>query len=128
MVTVEPDAGVVARVKHLAAADARPALTDAEVKLSIQAHPKADADGLTWQEDGWTQTWDLYAIVSELWGVKAGKVAGDFNFAADDARYDKASVMEHCLAMEAKYGAMVMGSTGLAPRAYDPLKGVVVNG
>jgi len=129
MATVEPDAATLARVKALSAAGERPALTDAEVIQAIQDHPQVDRDGLTADLEGWTPTWDLYAIVAQLWGVKAGKVAGDFNFSADDARYDKGAVMANCLAMEAHYGGKAGGSA--ATGAYvglDPLSGVVING
>lgn len=129
MADVTPDAAVVDRVKSLAAAGERPALTDAEVITAIRNHPRLDADGRLADDPDWTQLWDVYAIVSELWGLKAGKVAGDFNFSADDGRYDKGAVMANCLAMEAHYGAKAAGSTQTG--AYvdvDPLKGVVING
>jgi len=129
MATVEPDAAVVARVKTLAGAAQRPALTDAEVISSIQSHPRVDAYGLQADQEGWDQTWDIYAAVAELWGVKAAKVAGDFDFSADDASYSKGDVMAKCLEMEAHYAAKLSGST--ATGAYhgdDPLRGVVVNG
>lgn len=125
--TVTPDAAVVARVSTLAASTARPALTEAEVVATIRAHPRVDADGLTADVEGWTPTWNVYAAVAELWSIKAGKVAGDFNFTADDAQYGKGDVMAHCLAMEQKYAGMCAGSASTA-RFSDPLSGVVVNG
>lgn len=129
MTTVEPDAAVVDRVKILTAATSRPVLTDAEVKASIQSHPRVDADGFLADAEDWTQTWDIYAAVAELWGVKAGKVAGDFNFSADDASYSKGAVMANCLAMEAKYAAMAAGSAATGVYyGLDNLEGVIVNG
>lgn len=129
MALPEPDAGVVARVKVLAAASSRPALTDDEVTGAIKAHPRVDVDGIQADQDDWDPTWDIYATVAELWGLKAGKVAGDFNFSADDARYDKGSVMAQCLEMESRYAAKAAGSapTG-AYYGDDPLAGVIVNG
>lgn len=129
MASVEPDATTLTRVKALAASGERPALTDAEVITAIQHHPRVDVDGLSADQEGWTQTWDIYAIVAELWGLKAGKVAGDFNFSADDARYDKGAVMANCLAMEAHYGGKAGGSAATGAYAgVDPLSGVVING
>lgn len=129
MALPEPAADVVARVKTLAAAQSRPVLSDDEVKAAIKAHPRVDVDGIRADQDDWDPTWDIYATVAELWGIKAGKVAGDFNFSADDARYDKGSVIAQCLEMEARYAARAGGSA--ATGAYygdDPLAGVVVNG
>lgn len=111
MATVTPDAPVVDRVKTLTAWDQRPALTDAQVTASIQAHPLVDADGLTADQADWTPTWDVYAAAAELWGIKAGLVAGDFTFSADGGQFSKGDVMAHCLAMETKYASMASGST-----------------
>lgn len=129
MTTVEPDAATLSRVNALAAAGVRPALTADEVKDAIRNHPKVDRDGLQADQDGWVQTWDIFAAVAELWGLKAGKVAGDFNFKADDAQYDKGAVMAKCLEMEAHYAGKSAGSAGTGAYAgVDPLHGVVVNG
>lgn len=127
MTTVAPDAATLTRVKTLSAWEQRPALTEAEVTAAIQAHPTVDRWGLTADVDTWTPTFDIYAAVAELWGIKAGRVAGDFSFTADEAQYDKGEVMAHCLAMEAKYAAMRAGAMNTG-QGYDPLHGVVVNG
>ena len=119
---------MVERVKTLTAATARPTLTDDEVTTSIQAYPMEDRDCLTPEDVGWTQTWDINQAVAELWGVKAGKVAGDFNFQADQAQYSKGDVMAHCLAMQAKYAARVGGSADTSRYGGTILGNVVVNG
>jgi hypothetical protein len=128
MALPEPSAEVVARVQSLAAASQRPTLTADEVTAAIKAHPMMDRDGYTADEGVWTQTWDLNAILSELWGVKAGKVAGDFNFSADDARYDKGEVLKNCLEMEALYASRRIGAASTLLTSNDVLKGVVING
>lgn len=127
MTAVTPDAAHVTRVKSLTAWDQRPAVTEPEVIAALQQFPKVDRDGLTPEDGDWTQTWDIYAAVAEVWRIKAGKVAGDFNFSADNGRYDKGEVLAHCLAMEAKYAAMAMGSTPTTA-VRDDLAGVIVNG
>lgn len=122
-----PDETVVARIKLLAAADSTPALEDGEITTTIQAYPMVDRYGVTADVTGWEPTWNIYAIVSELWSIKAGKVAGNFNFGADEATYNKGDVMAHCLAMQAKYAAMVAGSAPTGP-GVRRLPNVVVNG
>lgn len=128
MALPEPDAVVVARVSSLAAASARPTLDADEVLAAIKSHPMVDREGATAEDPDWTPTWDLNAILSELWGVKAGKVAGDFTFSADDAKYDKGAVMANCLEMEALYASRRVGAASTILADPDPLKGVVVNG
>lgn len=124
-----PNAAVVARVSSLAAATSRPTLTADEVLAAIVSRPMVDREGITADDPSWTQTWDLNGALSELWGAKAAKVAGDFNFSADDARYDKGTVMANCLAMEALYASRRQGSADTTSAGLvDPLRGVVVNG
>jgi hypothetical protein len=128
MTDVTPDASFVTRVTSLVAADRRPVLTEAEVVASIQGHPMLDADGLSPEDSGWTQTWNLYAILAELWDMKAGKVAGDFNFKADGGDYSKGDVMAHCLAMSAQYAAKLTGSTSTLHREAGAWERIIVNG
>lgn len=128
MALPEPDADVVTRVSTLAAASARPALTDAEVKASIKAHPIPDRFGTSVDVDGWEPTWNVPLIVSELYGIKAAKVAGDFTFTADGSSFDKGAVVAQLLALEASWAAKVVGGVATGRELLDPLKGVVVNG
>lgn len=128
MAVPEPSADVVTRASTLAAASSRPTLTTEEVRAAVKTRPLVDADGLTSEDPEWTPTWDLNAAVAELWGVKAGRVAGDFNFSADDGRFDKGEVMAHCLAMEALYSSRRIGAASTLPQAPAPGRGVVVNG
>jgi len=129
MALPEPSAEVVARVSSLAAASSRPTLTADEVVAAIKARPMVDRDGVTADDAAWVQTWDLNGALSELWGLKAGKVAGDFNFSADDARFDKGDVVAQCLEMEALYASRRSGAADTSSRGpADPLRGVVVNG
>lgn len=127
MTNVAPDAGHLGRVKLLAAWDQRPALTEADVVSILQQFPREDAEGRSPEDPDWVQTWDIYAAVAEAWRVKGGRVAGDFNFSADNGRYDKGEVLANCLEMEAKYAAMSAGSAPTYSRV-DSLKGVTVNG
>lgn len=92
------------------AATSRPVLADATVAALLDAYPTTDADGRAPTDTGWVGTWDLNAAAAEGWRMKAGKVAGDFNFSADNASYSKADVLAHCLEMETKYAALSHGT------------------
>jgi len=97
------------------AATSRPILADAVVAALLDAYPMRDADGREPQDDGWVGTWDLNAAAAEGWRMKAGKVAGDFNFSADGASYSKADVLAQCLEMEAKYASKSHGVLNTLP-------------
>lgn len=128
MALPEPTEDVVTRISTLAAASSRPTLTPTEVTAAIKAHPMPDRFGTSVDVDGWEPTWNIPLIVSELWGVKAGKVAGDFTFGADGSSFNKGDVMAQCLAMEAQWAAKVVGGVSTGRELADPLTGVVVNG
>lgn len=123
-----PGDDVVARVKSLAAASSRPALTDAEVIATISAHPLVDRYDILADGDGWTPTWDINAAVAECYSIKAAKVSGDFNFAADNATFSKGEVMAQLLAMEAHWTAKAAGSMNTGAGYSNQLRGLIVNG
>lgn len=70
---------------------------DLDVCLADAAIP--DRDGRLVDDPDWAGAWDLDYAAGRAWDVKAGRVATDFNFSADDASYSKDSAMAKCLAM-----------------------------
>ena len=91
------------------AATSRPVLAEATVAALLDAYPMPDSAGRAPVDDGWEGAWDLNAAASEGWRMKAGKVAGDFNFSADNASYSKADVLAHCLEMQTRYASLSHG-------------------
>lgn len=91
------------------AATSRPVLSAASVGALLDAYASSDSEGRAPNTTGWVGTWHLNAAAAEGWRMKAGKVAGDFNFSADNASYSKADVLAHCLEMETKYAALTHG-------------------
>lgn len=96
-------------LREKVASTSRPVLPDATVGALLDAYPMVDADGRAPTDAAWVGTWDLNAAAAEGWRMKAGKVAGDFNFSADNASYSKADVLAHCLEMETKYASLSHG-------------------
>lgn len=108
------------------AATSRPVLADTTVAALLDAYPMEDTEGRAPGDADWVGTWDLNAAAAEGWRMKAGKVAGDFNFSADNASYSKADVLAHCLEMETKYASLSHGTmrteryrTPRLPRDWD---------
>lgn len=92
------------------ASTSRPVLSAAVVEALLDAYPMEDTDGRAPGDVDWVGTWDMNAAAAEGWRMKAGKVAGDFNFSADNASYSKADVLAHCLEMETKYASLSHGT------------------
>jgi hypothetical protein len=92
------------------AATSRPVLSPEAVGALLDSYAAEDATGRRPTDSLWEGTWDLNAAAAEGWRMKAGKVAGDFNFSADGASYSKADVLAHCLEMETKYASLCHGT------------------
>jgi hypothetical protein len=48
----------------------------------------------------WTPSWDINAAAAEGWRIKAGKVAGRYNFTTDGQQFARAQMIAHCRHME----------------------------
>jgi len=92
-----------ARLRILTDATGRVPLTDEELELCLADAAVVDADGRTVDDPAWAGAWDWNYAAGRGWDLKAGKVAGDFSFSADDASYTKDVVMAKCLQMAQTY-------------------------
>lgn len=88
----------------------RPVLSEAILDSLVERFRLADSDGLRPTDEGWAPTYALNAAAAEGWRMKAGMVAADFNFSADNASYSKGDVMAKMLEMEQHYAALDLGS------------------
>ena len=70
-------------------------------------------DQVRWTYAGteWSPSWDLNAAAADGWRIKAGKVAGRYNFTTDGQQFARAQMIAHCRMMERMYRRKV--STGV---------------
>lgn len=109
------------RLGGMVASTARPVLSPADLDGLLDSHAIVDRAGRLVTDAGWEPTWDLDAAAADGWEWKAGRVAGDFTFSADDASYSKGDVMAKMLDMAATYRAKSLTVLGLADdRAHAP--------
>lgn len=106
-------------VSYLGGASARPALDEAEIDALLTRFAIVDSDGLRPSDNGWAGAYALNAAAAEGWRMKGARVAGDFNFSADDASYSKGDVMAKCLEMEQHYAALDHGTLALTSDSGD---------
>ena len=100
-----------ARLSLMVASTARPVLDDAALDVLLDGSRVRDTHGIHPSETGWTETWDLNSAAAEGWRFKAGIVAGDYSFSADDASYDRGALLASMESMVSMYLAKVSGST-----------------
>lgn len=75
-------------------------------------------DGVTYTEAGsapYVETWDFNAAAAVGWGIKAGKVAGDFDYSDDAGSYSRQQVFEMCKRQEETFRKKVSGWMPLSP-------------
>lgn len=92
-----------ARLRVLTDATGRIPLSDAELDECLAGSAVVDRDGRLVDSPDWAGEWDWNYAAGKGWDIKAGKVATDFTFSADDASYSKDTVMAKCLQMAATY-------------------------
>src|SRR5687768_11933327 len=112
------DAAARTRIAQRTASDREPLLTEDELDDLVAAARRPDPDGLVFGEDGYVEKWDLNAAIAEGWGMKAAKVAGDFDYSDDAGSYSRQQVYEMCKRQEADYRKRALGSITLSP--HDP--------
>lgn len=111
---MEREVALVALGDKVAAAS-RPVLSQDSLGALLDQFQVEDRDGRAPSDPEWAGAWNLNAAAAEGWRIKAGKVAGDFNFSADGASYNKADVLAQCLEMEQRYAALTGGSLVVGP-------------
>lgn len=66
-----------------------------------------DSDDLGPLDTGYTTTYDLNAVASEVWREKASMTAEGFDFAVEGGSFTRSQHYSHCLEMARKYGALI---------------------
>lgn len=92
-----------ARLAVLTDAAGRVPLSETEMDVALADAATVDRDGRLVSDPAWAGAWDWNYAAGRGWDIKAGKVAADFTFSADDASYSKDTVMAKCLAMAQTY-------------------------
>lgn len=111
------------RLTQMVAASVRPTLDQAALDLLLDGARIPDTTGLNPVDSGYTETFDLNWAAAEGWRWKAGQVASDYSFTADDASYSRGDVLANMERMVAMYAAKCHGHAVIAnvtdQRTYD---------
>ena len=88
----------IARVRSLADASVAD-FNDAAITAVIELYTRRDADGNFPDEDGYTDTYDLYRAAADVVEQRAAKVATQYNTTADGATLNRSSIQEQLFAL-----------------------------
>lgn len=84
----------IATLRRRTAEPAGGTYSDLDLAEVLQAHPLPDAAGVLPDGDGWDPTFDVWAAAADVWEEKAASLAGNFDFSADGASYERSQGYE----------------------------------
>jgi len=79
--------------------------TDADLATYIETYPVIDADGNTPDDTDWVAGYDLNAAAATIWTEKAVTLAGNFDFTADSATFNRSQAYAQYMKMARFYNA-----------------------
>jgi len=112
-VSVYPADEIERRVAH----DQEPLLSADDIDYLVEYAKRADTSGRPPSHDNWTATYDLDAAAAEGWRIKAGRIAGSFDFAEDGQRFNLSQLYAHCIRQERVYRRRIVQSVDTTVRA-----------
>ncbi len=95
--------------------------SDNNLSSIIERYPLPDANGLFPEEDGWTPRYDLNAAAADVWAEKAAGLAGQYDFTADGASFERSQAYEQAM-QQARYYRSRRALHTVKSQAYPKLK------
>ena len=102
-------------------ATAEPVISNADLDSILTECALVDYAGLAPSEVGWAGVYDLNLAAATAFDLKASRVATEFNFSADGARYDRQQKREAFMALAKQHRDRRATSFGLDPEDPDAL-------
>jgi len=87
----------------------------------IERYPLPDAEGHFPGESGWTPRYDLNAAAADVWAEKAAGLAGQYDFTADGASFERSQAYEQAM-QQARYYRSRRALHTVKSQAYPKLK------
>ena len=88
----------VKRIRIMIAEPTSITYTDSDLIALIEEKQSVDVNGLYPNDSGWTPTYDLFLVASEIWIEKASIVSDEFDFHADGGTFQREQ--KHKMALE----------------------------
>lgn len=81
-------------------------------------------NGVTWEPSG-DPAWDLFGAAAEGWRLKAGKIAGGYDFAMEGASWSRSQAYEHAIQMAAMLSGRSIAPTTSSSRSTGSIGQIV---
>jgi len=115
---------LVADVRRMSAEPTPAVYNDNLIKRLIEKRPITDKDGRTSDSTNWTPTYDLNAVVADIWDEKASAVADETDFTADGGSFNRSQRYEMYRKQASRYRAMSVANTAKVKTESHPLSGI----
>jgi hypothetical protein len=109
----------VALVSEYSASDEFPEILPAAVEQIVERCARRDAHGILPSQEGWEETYDVYAATATVFEVKSAKVANRFDFSTDGQQLNRSQMASHFAAMARMWRARTAGVIGRQPPESD---------
>lgn len=97
----------IARVRQLVNDVTSETFTDQDIQDTADAMAKTkDSSGNAPSHASYVDTYDLYLLAAELWRIKAGFFAEDFDFRSEGADFSRSQKYKMCIAQSKRYSDM----------------------
>ena len=107
-------AAQLTRVRQLASEPTTDTFSDQDIQDTADFMSRVpDSDGNPPSHADYTATYDLYLLAAELWRLKAGFVADEFDFSSEGAEFQRSQKYEMYLGQAKRYSDMSMYRSSL---------------
>jgi len=105
------------RIRSLVSESTDDVFSDVDIQTVSDAMAKVvDSSGYAPSHASYVDTYDIYLIAAELWRIKAGNFADEFDFAAEGGRFNRSQKYRMALDQSKRYSDMSKyRSSGTAP-------------
>ena len=112
--------------------DTKPALAPADLDTLVAMARRVDVAGV---EPGdtvnWDESYDLNYAIAQAWLVKAGRLAGHYNFMVQGKMFSRQQFYDHCIKQHKlfinKAGIKAIRLAGDSGQTYSDLSGSTLN-
>lgn len=95
------------RIRQLVSESTDDVFSDSDIQTVSDAMAKViDASGYAPSHASYTDTYDIYLLASELWRIKAGNFADEFDFAAEGGKFNRSQKYRMALDQAKRYSDM----------------------
>ena len=93
----------IARLRRLVAEPEADTYDATAMATYIERYPVLDSEGHAFDDEDWTESYDLFAAAADICDEKAADLAAHFDFAADGGTFSRSQEFDHWSRLASRY-------------------------